>query len=92
MARNRLNCPMVPWSPTLHVVSDGPGYLNSGDDVERFDRQDDVLSERDTVLDQADGARGAEQALRPEPEPGPMGQKSRETGRLSARRGPKTGR
>lgn len=55
-------------------------------ELERVQRQNARLPERDTVSDQADGARGPEQALHSEPESGPVGEKTGETSRLSARR------
>ena len=74
-----------------HGVRIRQADINLSRDIKRFSGQNIGLSERDTVSDQADGARGLEQAVCSEPEPSPVGQKTRETSRLPARRGIKTG-
>ena len=91
---------MVDNKPRRSLVS-LPGFDSYGLGQELFDlfrepgcdeHPNAGLSERDTVIDQADGARGPEQAICPQPEPGPMGQKARENGRVSPRRRTETRR
>ena len=75
-----------------HGVRSRQADVNLSRDIERFSGQDAGLSERYTVSDQADGARGPEQALRIESESCCICQKARETSGLPARRGTETRR
>ncbi len=92
MARNRWGDEVVSRTMRFAMVPNGPEPVSWLDEPLSVDQLAVDLPARDVVLDQADGARGLEQTVHPEPEPGAVGQKARETGRLSARRGPKTGR
>ena len=75
-----------------HGVSLGQVAIDSFCDDIHSERQDAGFSERDTISDQADGARGLEQALRAESESCSICQKARETGGLPARRSIETRR